>query len=100
MAQAAEHKVHHDEKTHRFYIESDGETITHMDYRPQGDSSADFYRTYTPEEHRGRGLAAEVVQHALDWARHHDVQVIPSCSFVRSFIDQNPEYEAVATRPE
>lgn len=99
MAQEVEHIVHHDPEAHRFYIETEGETA-YLEYTPKGTSTVDYRSTYTPHELRGQGLASQVVQHALDWARHHDVQVIPSCPFVREFIDEHPEYEAVATRPE
>lgn len=94
-----EHDVHHDEDAHRFYVEVDDQTA-YLDYSQKDRSTLDFQSTFTPPDLRGQGLASEITQRALDWARHHEMQVIPSCPFVRDFIDENPEYEAIATRPE
>jgi predicted GNAT family acetyltransferase len=46
-----------------------------------------------PEQLSGRGLAKELVKHALDDARRRNLTVVPQCSFVASFIKRNPEYE-------
>lgn len=99
MAQESEHEVHHDREAHRFYVEIEGKT-SYLDYTQKDPSTVDYRSTFTPPELRGRGLAGQVVQHALDWARHHEIRVIPSCPFVRDFVDQHPEYEAVTQRPD
>jgi predicted GNAT family acetyltransferase len=52
-----------------------------------------FTHTVVPEQLSGRGLAKELVKHALDDARRRNLTVVPQCSFVASFIKRNPEYE-------
>lgn len=57
----------------------------------------DLYSTYTPPQLRGKGLAAEVVKAALEYAKEKKIKVIPSCWYVRKFIDQNPEYQSLVS---
>lgn len=52
-----------------------------------------FTHTIVPDELSGRGIAKELVQHALDDARKRELTVVPQCSFVAAFITRHPEYE-------
>jgi uncharacterized protein len=47
--------------------------------------------TETPPQLRGLGLAARVVQAALDHARAHGLKVRPACSYVHSYMRRHPE---------
>jgi len=58
----------------------------------------EFYTTYTPPQLRGRGLAEKVVRAALEYAKENNFKVIPSCSYVRVFIERNPEYKFLTER--
>jgi predicted GNAT family acetyltransferase len=53
----------------------------------------DFYRTFVPDALRGRGVAAVLTRHALDYAAQEGYTVIPSCSYVEWYIERqgNPE---------
>lgn len=55
-------------------------------------SEADFTHTEIGEEYGGRGLASQLIRHALDDARARGWQVMPYCRFVRAFIEKNREY--------
>lgn len=48
--------------------------------------------TVVEHEHRGKGLAAILVRHALDDLRARRRTVVPSCWYVERFIDDHPEY--------
>ena len=50
-----------------------------------------FFHTLTPPALRGRGLAAKVVQAALDYARSEGLKVIPLCWYVSGHIEAHPE---------
>ena len=52
-----------------------------------------FTHTTVPEALSGRGLANELVTHALDAARARGLKVVPQCSFVAKFMKKHPEYE-------
>lgn len=80
-----------DEVNSRFFV-SIGANTSYLDFRKAGEHALEYYHTYTPPDMRGQGLAGEITRHALLYARKHNYKVIPSCSYVRSFIDKHPEF--------
>jgi predicted GNAT family acetyltransferase len=62
-----------------------------LNYRPVG-GVLHLGHTETPRHARGQGVAARLVQGALDDIRTQGLKVTPRCSFVHSFIDQHPAY--------
>lgn len=52
-----------------------------------------FTHSEVPEELSGRGIAQTLVKTALDYAREHDLKVVPLCSYVRGYIDRHGEYQ-------
>lgn len=84
--------IRHEPGARRFAIDRDGLTAL-IQYRSlDGERTLDLYRTYTPPSLRGRGLASQLTEHALRYAREHDRRVVPSCPFVATFIARHPEY--------
>jgi hypothetical protein len=61
-------------------------------YHALSEGVLDFASTVPPEELRGRGIASAVVRQALDYAREHHCRVVPSCWFVKGYIQRHPEY--------
>ncbi|MBW3660496.1 MAG: N-acetyltransferase [Gemmatimonadetes bacterium] len=84
-------EILHDEKRRRFRAEVTGGEAR-LDYRRDG-GVVDFHSTYVPEEARGGGVAAEIVSRGFDWAKENGLRVVPSCSYVRTFVKRYPEYE-------
>lgn len=82
--------VHHP-ALHKFSAMVEGEEA-YLLYHPAGDGILNYASTFTPDRLRGRGIASAVVRHALDHARSHGCRVIPSCWFVRGYIERHPEY--------
>lgn len=52
----------------------------------------ELYSTYTPPQLRGNRLAEKVVRFALDYAKEKKLKVIPSCWYVKRFLEQYPDY--------
>jgi predicted GNAT family acetyltransferase len=84
-----EHEVKREKK--RFVINIDGKEV-YVDFEMK-DNKMDLDHTYTHPDLRGRGLAAQVVRAALEFAKEENFKVIPTCSYVRSFISKNDEYK-------
>ena len=74
----------------RFEIHADGATAF-LTYRMNGDAM-EYLHSETPAELRGRGYAGELVKFALDGDRIAGRKVIPTCPFVKSYIEKHPEY--------
>jgi predicted GNAT family acetyltransferase len=47
--------------------------------------------TEVPPACEGRGIAAALVQAALDWARAEGLRVRPLCSYVGAYMRRHPE---------
>lgn len=81
----------------RFEIDLGGDFAV-IDYRLTGNNEYLMTHTGVPVSHRGRGIASHLTQFALDTARNEGRSVIPACSFIRSYIEQNPEYQPLLAR--
>jgi len=90
--------IHHDPVRHRFTAEVDGHSCL-LTYRPSG-SHVVFDHTGVPAALQGRGLAAQLVQAGLDWARSEGVKIDPACSYVRVYLQRHPESQDLWWRPE
>lgn len=51
--------------------------------------------TKVPEPAEGRGYGTALVTAALDHARASGATIIPTCPFVRAYVDEHPEYADV-----
>ena len=58
----------------------------------QSAGTINLLHTEVSEKERRRGLGGTLVAAALDYARQNRLLVIPSCPFVRAYIDRHPEY--------
>lgn len=83
--------VIHEEENERFVIYKDGKAA-YVEYTP-GERQLNLYHTHTDRELRGQGLAAQVVRAALEYIQENNMKVIPTCSYVQSFLEKNEEYK-------
>jgi len=75
----------------RFEALVDGHTCE-VDYRLQAGLML-ITHTGVPRPLEGRGLAAALVQHALQWAREQGLKVRPVCSYVQVYMRRHPEWQ-------
>jgi predicted GNAT family acetyltransferase len=89
------HLVRHDEKNREFIVVIQNK-VAALKYRVlPGRDIWDFYSTFVPPELRGHHVGEDLVVYGLNYARKHHHRIIPSCSFVKRFIDENPDYQNV-----
>jgi predicted GNAT family acetyltransferase len=74
----------------RFEIERDGQTAS-LEYNLSG-SVLQLIHTEVPRALQGAGLASELAQSALDWARERGLKVDVICESVATYIKKHPEY--------
>jgi uncharacterized protein len=67
-----------------------GEHRCVLDYQLDG-STVTFTHTGVPDALRGQGLAAQLVEAGLAWARAEGLHVVPACSYVRVYMQRHPE---------
>ena len=75
----------------RFVLDVDGNEVYVLYAEDKG--AIDFYSTYTPPQLRGQGLAGKVVLAAFEYAIEKNLKVIPSCWYVRKFLERHSEYQ-------
>lgn len=80
--------IHHDRTNRQFETTVDGHRA-YLAYVDLGKQTLDIYRTFVPDALRGRGVAAMLAKSALEFADREGYTVIPSCSYVEWYIEQN-----------
>ncbi len=83
-------KIEHDSANRQFVARTDhGEAV--LGYGETRDGALDLQHTFVPEAARGDGVGEALVRRALSYARDEDRRIIPSCPFVRSYLDDHPD---------
>ena len=54
-----------------------------------------LFHTEVPEELRGHGLASRLAEYALNYAKDHQLKVLPYCPFVSKYIKEHPEWKYI-----
>ncbi len=74
----------------RYEIAVAGELAGFIEYRAQGQSMALVHTEVLPQ-FEGRGLAARLAGFALDDLRRQGAKVVPSCSYIATYIERHPQ---------
>lgn len=82
-----EYTVIHDNKVNRFEIFESGQ-IAYLQYEEKEDS-IDFVHTFVPKQLEGQGIANALAEAGLNYAKREQLKVIPSCSFIKTYIERH-----------
>jgi len=97
MAQTAG-SVTHNENGQQFEMPvSGGKAVLRY---TRGEKQIDLLHTVVPPEDEGNGHGTTLVQAAFDYARNADLEVVPTCPFVKAFVDKHPEQRDIVAGPE
>lgn len=88
-------EIKHDTEQNRFVSDIEGYEAV-VEYRLK-DNVIDLYRTFTPLKVRGKGIAGKIVKYALEHAKENNLRVIPTCSYVRGYIERHENYKELLT---
>lgn len=80
-----ENRITHDQDQHYFKINI-GNHCAYLAYAKVGDGAIEVYRTYVPDEFRGKGVAAQLAQALLAFADQQHLKVIATCSYMQSYM--------------
>ena len=84
--------IQHNEETSQYETTVDGQ-VAFVAYDLEEPNRIVLTHTIVPDALSGRGIAGELVKHALDDARARKLTVVPQCSYVAAYIKRHPEYE-------
>ena len=82
--------IRHDVEGRMFYID-DQIGRAYLAYMDLGKQTMDIYRTFVPDELRGRGLAALLAAEALKFATEQGYKVIASCTYMEAYIQRQQD---------
>lgn len=90
--------IAHESDASRYTLTVDGHVLALADYRISGNSIS-FNHTFTQPAHRGQGLAAEVVDYAMnDVEANSTRRVVAMCWYVAQWFDDHPERAGLLVR--
>lgn len=82
----------HDKENQKFYVMIDNKESM-LRYKIINPHTLDFFYTFVPNELRGQSIAGKITAVALQYAKDNHYKVIPTCPFVRSYIDSHDEFK-------
>jgi predicted GNAT family acetyltransferase len=83
--------IRDDRAAHRYELQVGDEIAGYAEY-VLSPTTIVFTHTVVEEAWNGRGLGTRLARHVLDDARERGLGVRPKCPFIRSFIDEHPEF--------
>lgn len=87
-----DHEILHQADENLFYVLLGDGQRAYLKYRHSGSESAisqvDFYNTFVPDDYRGKGLAAKMVNHGFDWAEEKDLYINTSCWYAAKIYER------------
>ena len=85
-----EHQLIDNKDVHNFemYVNSQRSFI---DYQRK-DDTVYLLHTEVPEQQSGEGIASELVGKTLEYLHKNQLKMVPSCSYVRTFLRRHPEW--------
>lgn len=86
--------IKHDVDKHLFYVKVKGGNAE-LKYDRHKDNYLVYKETVVPSESRHLGVGSALVEHALDFAKNRGLNVVPTCSFVASYINAHPQYKDI-----
>ena len=78
-----------------FFIEQNGEHLADMFYNMESAQKMNIYHTQVSEELRGQNIGQQLVEAGVAYARQHNLKIIPSCRYARTFFTMHRELQDV-----
>lgn len=84
--------------TNMFYLEKDGEVVAKITYVPLEDERIDVNHTFVSDQLRGQGIAGQLVDRVVAFAREEGRKIVPTCSYVKARMERNEKYHDVLAK--
>jgi predicted GNAT family acetyltransferase len=77
-----------------FYMVLPGSEKAVVKYRLKGRQMF-IISTYTPQEHRGKGIAEKLMGEVVKFAKSEKLNIMPVCSYARHYFEKHPELKTL-----
>jgi len=82
-----------------FFVEEDGNILAEMVYSMSSPTKMIIEHTEVSDELKGQNVGSELVRTAVEFARAHDIKIIPLCPFANAVFKRKPDYGDVLYQP-
>jgi len=73
---------------YNFYTKLDDNTKAEINCEKNG-NELKVTRSYTPEAHRGKGIATSIMKEVIKYAKKEKLTIVPSCEFAKNYCTKN-----------
>lgn len=87
-------QVVHKQETRRFEWTEEG-AVAFIEYNVVKPNVFALTHTQVPDAHKGKGVASRLTKGTFEWCKANDVQIIPVCSFIVTFMKRHPEWNVL-----
>ena len=81
-----------------FYVNNDEKIVAEMVYTMPSPDKMIIEHTEVSEELRGQNVGLQLVKTAVEFARAHNIKIIPLCPFANSVFKRKPEFADVLAK--
>lgn len=81
-----------------FYIEQNGEIAGKITYSKLGNTQIIVDHTEVSDDFKGQNIGRKLVEHVVNYARNHQLKIIPLCPFAKSIIERDETLQDVVKR--
>jgi uncharacterized protein len=86
-------EILHDPDKEKFFTMEDGKE-SFLSYKMKDENKTIEYRhTFVPEEQRSEGKADNLAEYGLQFAEQNKLKVIPTCDFMKQYLEKNDRYK-------
>ncbi len=78
-----------------FYVGQEGSILAEMVYTKPSDDKIIIEHTEVDPSLEGKGVGKQLVATAVEYARTHNLKIIPLCTFTKKVIDRTKEFQDV-----
>ena len=78
-----------------FFVGIDGNILAEMTYTMPAANKMIIDHTEVDASLSGKGVGLQLLHTAVDYARSHQIKIIPLCPFAKSIFDKKPELRDV-----
>jgi uncharacterized protein len=78
-----------------FYVEQDGNILAEMTYTMPATDKMIIEHTEVSDELKGQNVGYQLVHTGVEYARKHNLKIIPLCPFANSVFKKKPEFADV-----
>ncbi|WP_331487317.1 GNAT family N-acetyltransferase [Macrococcoides caseolyticum] len=78
----------------KFYVGNEAAPDAEITFQSSGDAIV-IDHTYTDPKLRGQGIAKQLVERAVDYARENNLKVVPLCPYARVVMERDLEMQSL-----